>query len=73
MGDKISTVLLGAGALTLCAGCVAGPVILSAVTGWVELLKPMKGHCCVFCSYGTVACPPIQESSITGKQPSCCG
>ena len=25
------------------------------------LLKPKKGDCCVFCSYGTVACPPIQQ------------
>ncbi len=25
------------------------------------VLKPTKGDCCVFCSYGTVACPPIQE------------
>ena len=25
------------------------------------LLKPLKGDCCVFCSYGTVPCPPIQE------------
>lgn len=32
-----------------------------------ELLKPKSGDCCVFCSYGTVACPPIQEGS------ACCG
>ena len=25
------------------------------------LLKPLKGDCCVFCSYGTVPCPPIQQ------------
>lgn len=25
-------------------------------------LKPMKGDCCVFCSYGSVKCPPIQAS-----------
>jgi hypothetical protein len=24
-------------------------------------LKPKAGDCCVFCSYGTVPCPPIQE------------
>ncbi len=24
------------------------------------LLKPKKGDCCVFCSYGSVPCPPIQ-------------
>lgn len=32
------------------------------------LLKPLKGDCCVFCSYGSVACPPIQQSSDN----SCC-
>ncbi|QXX75167.1 GDCCVxC domain-containing (seleno)protein [Methylovirgula sp. HY1] len=25
------------------------------------LLKPKPGDCCVFCSYGTVACPPMQK------------
>lgn len=24
------------------------------------LLKPQKGDCCVFCSYGSVKCPSIQ-------------
>ena len=23
-------------------------------------LKPKAGDCCVFCSYGTLPCPPIQ-------------
>lgn len=32
------------------------------------LLRPKPGDCCVFCSYGTVPCPPIQ---IDGK--GCCG
>jgi hypothetical protein len=32
------------------------------------LLKPKPGDCCVYCSYGSVPCPPVQES---GK--SCCG
>ena len=31
------------------------------------LLKPKKGDCCVFCSFGTVACPPVQQNK------SCCG
>ncbi len=26
-------------------------------------LKPKPGHCCVFCSYGSVKCPPIQAGS----------
>jgi hypothetical protein len=25
-------------------------------------LKPKAGDCCVFCSYGTVKCPPVQAS-----------
>jgi hypothetical protein len=29
-------------------------------------LKPKAGDCCVFCSYGTVKCPPIQMDK------SCC-
>lgn len=26
------------------------------------LLHPKPGDCCVFCSYGTVPCPPVQQS-----------
>ena len=26
-----------------------------------QLLKPKAGDCCVFCSYGTVKCPPMQN------------
>jgi hypothetical protein len=25
-----------------------------------EMLNPKAGDCCVFCSYGSVPCPPIQ-------------
>ncbi|HEX9658337.1 MAG TPA: GDCCVxC domain-containing (seleno)protein [Bacteroidota bacterium] len=25
-----------------------------------DLLRPKPGDCCVFCSYGTVRCPPRQ-------------
>lgn len=32
------------------------------------VLKPKAGDCCVYCSYGDVACPPIQEGG--GK--ACC-
>ena len=35
------------------------------------LLKPKKGDCCVYCSYGTVPCPPIQESNSCNNS-SCC-
>jgi hypothetical protein len=34
-----------------------------------SLLRPKSGDCCVFCSYGTVPCPPIQ---VGGKADSCC-
>ncbi|MBT3425571.1 MAG: hypothetical protein HOJ61_11245 [Gammaproteobacteria bacterium] len=26
-----------------------------------QMLKPKKGDCCVFCSYGDVPYPPIQQ------------
>jgi uncharacterized C2H2 Zn-finger protein len=39
-----------------CAGCGA-------------VLRPQPGDCCVFCSYGTVACPPVQAA---GSGPACC-
>ena len=26
------------------------------------VLKPINNDCCVYCSYGTVPCPPIQEN-----------
>lgn len=31
------------------------------------VLRPKAGDCCVFCSYGTHRCPPIQ-----GGPASCC-
>jgi hypothetical protein len=37
-----------------CAGCGA-------------LLRPRPGDCCVFCSFGTVRCPPVQRGD------ACCG
>ena len=30
------------------------------------ILKPKPGDCCVFCSYGTAKCPPMQQGE------SCC-
>lgn len=26
-------------------------------------LSPIAGDCCVFCSFGTVKCPPIQQKN----------
>lgn len=28
-----------------------------------EVLKPTEGDCCVYCSYGTLPCPPIQKDN----------
>ena len=30
-------------------------------SGCHRVLRPKPGHCCVFCSYGSVPCPPIQQ------------
>jgi hypothetical protein len=37
-------------------------------SGCNTLLKPKPGDCCVFCSYGSVPCPPIQQ----GAPDNCC-
>ncbi|HEX7197888.1 MAG TPA: GDCCVxC domain-containing (seleno)protein [Dongiaceae bacterium] len=31
--------------------------------GCGALLQPKPGDCCVFCSYGSVPCPPFQLAS----------
>ena len=36
--------------------------------GCGEKLKPLPGDCCVFCSYGSVPSPPVQQD---GKM-ACC-
>ena len=30
-------------------------------TNCKALLRPVRGDCCVFCSYGTEKCPPKQQ------------
>jgi hypothetical protein len=37
--------------------------------GCRRILRPLPGDCCVFCSYGTVRCPPMQGAG----RPGCCG
>jgi len=37
--------------------------------GCHALLRPKPGDCCVFCSYGTVPCPPVQRAG----RGNCCG
>ncbi|WP_229184011.1 GDCCVxC domain-containing (seleno)protein [Bradyrhizobium oropedii] len=42
-------------------------------SGCGTTLKPKSGDCCVFCSYGSVPCPPIQaERSGESGGTSCC-
>ncbi|RAV73959.1 GDCCVxC domain-containing (seleno)protein [Aerococcus loyolae] len=38
--------------------------------GCHTLLRPKAGDCCVFCSYGSAPCPPIQLGRQGGA--SCC-
>lgn len=35
--------------------------------GCKAVLKPLPGDCCVYCSYATMPCPPIQAGD------ACCG
>jgi hypothetical protein len=37
-----------------------------ACKGCGAMLRPKPGDCCVFCSFGTVPCPPIQASRSRG-------
>jgi len=37
-------------------------------TGCGALLEPRRGDCCVFCSWGSVPCPPVQLNGRSG----CC-
>ena len=37
-------------------------------TGCGALLRPLPGDCCVFCSFGDVPCPPVQQGGAGG----CC-
>ncbi|MDZ7630079.1 MAG: GDCCVxC domain-containing (seleno)protein [Gemmatimonadaceae bacterium] len=40
--------------------------------GCHTLLRPLAGHCCVFCSFGTVPCPPMQGDDDASAPASCC-
>lgn len=40
--------------------------------GCGALLKPKAGDCCVFCSYGDVPCPPVQEAGAHDRAAGCC-
>lgn len=36
--------------------------------GCKTLLRPRPGDCCVFCSFGSVKCPPIQQQRACGTR-----
>lgn len=35
-----------------------------------SVLRPREGHCCVFCSYGNVPCPPrqLERTGTTSRE-----
>lgn len=41
--------------------------------GCGAVLRPEPGDCCVFCSYGSVICPPRQITGASGATDRCCG
>lgn len=45
-----------------------------ACEGCGAMLKPRQGDCCVFCSYGSVPCPPVQADRAGTRTASgrCC-
>jgi hypothetical protein len=45
--------------------------VFFACPGCGAALRPKAGDCCVFCSYGSLPCPPIQQERATGEAPSC--
>ncbi len=41
--------------------------------GCGTVLRPKPGDCCVFCSYGSLPCPPLQIARAGGDAgDSCC-
>ena len=41
-------------------------VFFHECTGCGARLAPKAGDCCVFCSYGSVPCPPVQAARAGG-------
>jgi hypothetical protein len=46
--------------------------ILYECPGCGARLKPRSGDCCVFCSYGSVPCPPVQAERAGQASAACC-
>ena len=41
--------------------------------GCARMLRPLRGDCCVFCSYGSVKCPPVQLQKGCCAKPATAG
>lgn len=41
-------------------------IVVYDCDGCGSTLRPREGDCCVFCSFGSVPCPPIQVEEETG-------
>jgi hypothetical protein len=46
--------------------------VLYECKGCGALVRPKPGDCCVFCSYGDVQCPPVQEAGSREHSSACC-
>ncbi len=44
--------------------------IVHACKGCGIELKPLPGDCCVFCSYGSAPCPPVQRERLGVNRPN---
>lgn len=38
-------------------------VVVYICTHCGQMVRPLEGDCCVFCSYGTDKCPPMQSEA----------
>lgn len=41
-------------------------IVVYDCAGCGSTLQPREGDCCIFCSFGSVPCPPIQVEEETG-------
>ncbi|MBA5867698.1 MAG: hypothetical protein GDA67_13480 [Nitrospira sp. CR1.3] len=43
-------------------------VVLFECPSCQSVLRPQSGDCCVFCSYGSTKCPPVQLQANSGNR-----
>jgi hypothetical protein len=36
------------------------------------VLRPKPGDCCVYCTYGDIPCPPVQQARASGGSAETC-